>query len=183
MDQLREFVDRTLLRRIPRTHVGIGVAVLSIIFMLGWTSGLKSSTALCATDDTSDCDPMSILSGMVFAMGQVWGAAFLIVLVMLVVETIVVGTIGKPIMPHHRRATTENGPMLSVRIMFSWMLEPRMLAAVTASFAASAVFAFCYVAWLNMRGSDGATLRQAVRDIYVFQLASFVVFVVAQMQV
>jgi hypothetical protein len=167
----------------PKPHLGVGLAILSVMFMAGWTKGLRRSNDMCVSaGDDGGCDPLSIGTTLARALFEVFGVAFLIMLLMVVVETLVVETIGTPLTPSYSGATPKlASEMLTVRVMIAWMLDPRMRAAIIASVVASAIFAFTYIAWLKLRGGDVAVLKQAVRDIYAFQLAAFFMFVAAQL--
>ena len=169
----------------PKPHLGVGLAILSVMFMSAWTKGVRMSNDMCVgTDDDGGCDPLSIGTTLAMAFFEVFGVAFLIMLLMVVIEVLVVETIGTPLTfgGAFNGATPKlASEMLTIRVMIAWMLDPRMRTAIVASIVASAVFALTYIAWLKLRGGDVAVLKQAVRDIYAFQLASFFMFVAAQL--
>ena len=174
---------------VPPIHLGIGVLLLSCIFVYGWSGGRDNATDACT--DEIGCDAASIMATMAVATLQLWLLALMLVFIMFVVEVVVVGVIRRPtnetladIMTDVTSGTAlidQGVGMLGLRIMFSWLLDPRMLLAIGASFVCAGAFACVYLAWLGL--DDKATrddYRAAAQNTYAFQLVAFFAFIVAQ---
>lgn len=170
-------------------QLGVGVLLLSCLYLHGWSLGREECAEQCA-QGPDRCDALSIVGSMVFAVLRAWVMAMLMLLVLFAVEVFVVGTIKRPITEtlddiaiQAAAGERPKMPTFSLRIMFSWLFDPRMLASIGASFAAAAAFAAIYTTWLNLRDAPPATpedYRLCATTAYAFQLVAFAVFVIAQ---
>ena len=172
-------------------QLGLGVLLLSCVYMHGWSIGRDEASDLCAQGPES-CGAVSIVWTMVLATAKVWLLTSLLLLILLTIEIVVVGVLRRPLaetaedivsgMLSDKKKSGGEHKMLSVRIMFSWLMDPRMLMAIGASFACAAAFAAVYSTWLDIRGKESTPddYRMCAQNTYAFQLIAFVVFVVSQ---
>lgn len=178
-------------------QLGLGVLLLSCVYMHGWSSGRDQASDICAQGPEA-CGAVTIVWTMFVSTAKTWMLLVLLLLVLLTIEIVVVGVLQRPLSETAADIMMEVGQaalgmgatgkkkssahrMLTVRIMFSWLLDPRMLAAIGASFGAAAAFASVYSTWIDLK--DDRTpddYRMCAQNAYAFQLVAFVIFVVAQ---
>ena len=180
-DKVGKALNNVLARKFSPQQLGFGVAVLLIVFLMGWIDGLTQSQNACVS--ASDCDAVAIMGSMVMALGNMWMLVGMIVILMYFVEVVVVGIITKPItqdVDETEDPTVQSEKMLAIWVLFSWMIEPSMLFAIGTSLAMTGAFAAGYVLWLYLREAPDEEYKPLVYNVYMFQLASVVAIVVCE---
>jgi len=196
----------------PKDHNAhlFSVALLFIVFFRSWFVALRNSQTKCA--ESRVCDTTTVMGDITLALLSGWVLMFGIIFFMWFVEVIVVGIILTPLKPKKARATTNAltnlddwNPInllgnkehikellrvsLGMRVIVSWMSDPRLSIAIVLAILASAAFSFVVmtiIGWhaddLKLTGKKRNTLYQrGVVAVYIFQLFAMIAFLVYQL--
>jgi hypothetical protein len=172
LDAMRAGALSHIFRPITTMELCAGVTLLSCVFLYGWITGLKATLARC--QGPAGCDAMAILTLMAGAMAKTWIILVVVLSALLAVEILVVGVVATP----PGKLTGGRMSLQSIHILFTWLLEPRMILAVLTSAVLTFGATILYVTWIQLkRKSTSAEMRSAIFDVYVFQLVAFFAFV------
>ena len=172
LDAMRAGALSHIFRPITTLELCAGVALLSCVFLYGWITGLKATLARC--QGPAGCDAMAILTLMAGAMAKTWIILVVVLAALLAVEILVIGVVATP----PGKLTGGRMSLQSLHILFTWLLEPRMILAVLTSAVLTFGATILYVTWIQLkRKSTSAEMRSAIFDVYVFQLVAFFAFV------
>ena len=157
---------------------GIGVSLLGVMYLYGWIRGLSTSSGMC--DDASTCNPFSIIATMAMSMLEVWMIVCTGVLILLMIDKLVIATLFKSNNPE-KITFPDLSISIGIRIAFSWIFNLKLVLTLMLTWVITLSFSVVYLTWIELRGSKVDDRRLAVRNVYIFNLAVFVIMVVAQL--
>ena len=157
---------------------GIGILLLGSMYMYGWIKGLSTSSSYC--DDPMTCKPVSIVATMAWSMFEVWMIVCSGVLVLLMVDKLIIATLFKSNNPQ-KITFPDMSVSVGMRIAFSWIFNVKLVLALILSWAITIAFTLVYLTWIELRGSRAEERRHAVRNVYIFNLATVIMMAVAQL--
>lgn len=175
-------------------QLALGVILMACVYMHGWSLGRDQASDLCAQGPES-CGAVTIVWTMFVSTLKSWVLILFLLIILLTVEIAVIGVLRRSIHETAMDVAVDLATaaatavakrkvglrMMSVRVLFAWLFDPRMLLSIGASFASAAAFAAVYSTLLGLKDNVTADdFRACAQNSYAFQIVAFVAFVVAQ---
>jgi hypothetical protein len=148
--------------------------MVGLIYGYGWLIGLKSAKATCDDVTSPACGPSTIVGSVFMSVGNMWLLLLILMLFMFVVETFVVKTLYKEVgLP----LASDN----AFHLIFSWMKNPRVLVVLSLSLFVTLALGTIYGKWMEVRNTPPEERKNAIQNVYVFNLVVVAMLVVAQL--